>query len=83
MILAPIELTVIIRAMPKNTAISAIKNANTLTTASGSNLCGKKVIANEIGPPKTVNEIIKVASSASDSNVLLTQNLQYFQLQLL
>ena len=67
MILAPIELTLTTRAMPKNNAISAIKNANTLITASGSNLCGKKVIANEIGPPKTVNEIIKVASSASDS----------------
>ena len=83
MILAPIESTLTTRAIPKNTAISAIKNANTLITASGSNLCGKKVIANEIGPPKTVNEIIKVASSASDSNVLLTQNLQYFQPQLL
>ena len=67
MILAPIELTLTIREIPKNIAISAIKNANTLITARGSNLCGKKVRANEIGPPKTVNEIIKVASSASDS----------------
>ena len=82
MILAPIELTLTIRDIPKNIAITAIKLARILITARGNKRLGKKVSTKEIGPPKTVNEIIKVASSASDSNALLTQNLQYFQPQL-
>ena len=45
----------------------AIKNARIFMTASGSNLCGKNVSANDIGPPKAVNEIIKLANRASDS----------------
>ena len=81
MILAPIELTLTIRDIPKNIAITAIKLARILITARGNKRLGKKVSAKEIDPPKTVNEIIKVASSASDSNVLLIQNLQYFQPQ--
>ena len=81
MILAPIELTLTIREIPKNIAITAIKLARILITARGNKRRGKKVSAKEIGPPKTVNEIFKVASSASDSNVLLIQNLQYFQPQ--
>jgi hypothetical protein len=39
------------------------------------------VSANDIGPPKAVNEMIKLAKRASDSKVLLTQNLQYFRPQ--
>ena len=77
-ILAPIEFTFIIRNTPINIAITAIKNAKIFITASGKSRCGKKVSANEIGPPKAVSEIITLASRARDSKSLLTQNLQYF-----
>ena len=80
-ILAPIEFTFIIRNTPINIAITAIKNAKIFITASGKSRCGKKVSANEIGPPKAVSEIITLASRARDSKSLLTQNLQYFQHQ--
>ena len=66
-ILAPIEFTLIARNTPIKIAIIAIKNARIFITASGSNLCGKKVSANDIGPPKAVNEIITVANRARDS----------------
>jgi len=66
-ITAPIEFTFIINIIPTKIAIAAITNAQIFITASGNNRCGKKVIASEIGPPRTVNEIITVANSASDS----------------
>ena len=65
--LAPIEFTLIIRNTPIKIAIIAIRNATIFITASGSRRCGKKVSANEIGPPKAVSEIITLASRASDS----------------
>ena len=76
--LAPIEFTFIIRNTPINIAITANKNAKIFITASGKSRCGKKVSANEIGPPKAVSEVITLASRARDSKSLLTQNLQYF-----
>ncbi len=79
--LAPTEFTFIIRNTPINIAITAIKNANIFITASGKSRCGKKVSANEIGPPKAVSETIKLASRARDSKSLLTQSLQCFQHQ--
>jgi len=66
-ILAPMEFTLITRNAPIKIAMIAIKNARIFMTASGSNLCGKKVSANDIGPPKAVNEMIKLAKRASDS----------------
>ena len=48
-------------------AINAIARANSFIIASGSKRCGKKVSANEIGPPSTVKDIKKAAKSASDS----------------
>ena len=80
-ILAPIEFTLIARNTPIKIAIIAIKNARIFIAASGSNLCGKNVSAKDIGPPNAVNEMIKLAKRASDSKVLLTQNLQYFRPQ--
>ena len=80
-ITAPIEFTFIINIIPTKIAIAAITNAQIFITASGNNRCGKKVIASEIGPPNAVNEMIKLAKRASDSKVLLTQNLQYFRPQ--
>ena len=75
--LAPIEFTLITRNTPIKIAIKAIRNAKIFITASGSRRCGRYVSASEIGPPKAVNETIKLAKRASDSKVLLTQNLQY------
>ena len=77
--LAPIEFTLSAKNAPIKIAIIAIRNARIFITASGSNLCGKNVSANDIGPPKAVNETIKLAKRASDSKVLLTQILQCFQ----
>ena len=65
--LAPIEFTLITRNTPIKIAIIAIRNERIFITASGSSRCGKKVSANEIGPPKAVSEIITLASRASDS----------------
>ena len=64
---APRELTLITKKIPTKIATDAKTNANTLITASGNNRCGINVRSNEIGPPKTVNEIITVANRASDS----------------
>ena len=50
--------------------MAAKRNAQIFITASGSNRCGKKVIASEIGPPNTVSEIRKTASMASDSKAV-------------
>jgi hypothetical protein len=79
--LAPSESTFMIKKTPIKIAIAAIKNAKIFITASGKSRCGKKVSANEIGPPKAVSETIRLASRARDSKSLLTQNLQYFQHQ--
>ena len=67
--LAPIEFTLIIRNTPTKIAITAMRKARIFITASGSSRCGKKVKPSEIGPPKAVNEIIKLANRASDSIV--------------
>ena len=64
---APRELTLITKKIPTKIAIAAITNANILITASGNNRCGINVRSNEIGPPRTVNEIITVANRASES----------------
>ena len=61
------EFTLIARNTPIKIAIIAIKNARIFITASGNNLFGKKVSANDIGPPNAVNEMIKLAKRASDS----------------
>jgi hypothetical protein len=65
--LDPIEFTLIISITPMKIAINAIARANSFITASGSKRCGKNVSANEIGPPRTVSETIRVANKASDS----------------
>ena len=65
--LAPSESTFIIKKSPIKIAIAAIKNAKIFITASGKSRCGKKVSANEIGPPKAVSETIRLASRARDS----------------
>ena len=64
---APIEFTFIINIIPTKIAIAAKTNAQILITASGSNRCGINVRNSEIGPPRTVNEIITVANRARDS----------------
>jgi hypothetical protein len=64
---APRELTLITKKIPTKIAADAITNAHILITASGNNRCGINVRSNEIGPPRTVNEIITVANRASDS----------------
>ena len=48
-------------------AINAIARANSFIIARGSKRCGRKVSANEIGPPRTVRETIRAANKASDS----------------
>ena len=65
--LEPIEFTLMISITPIKIAINAITRANSFITASGSKRCGKNVSANEIGPPRTVRETIRVANKASDS----------------
>ena len=65
--LDPIEFTLIISITPINIAINAIARAKSFIIASGSKRCGKNVSANEIGPPSTVRETIRVANKASDS----------------
>ncbi len=65
--LDPIELTLIISITPIKIAINAIARANSFMIARGSKRCGKNVSANEIGPPRTVRETIRVANKASDS----------------
>ena len=64
---APIEFTFIINIIPTKIATNAKINAQILITASGSNRCGTNVRSSEIGPPRTVNEIITVANRARDS----------------
>ena len=64
---APIEFTFMINIIPTKIAIDAIANANIFITASGNSRCGMNVRSSEIGPPRTVNEIINVANRASDS----------------
>ena len=66
-ITAPIEFTFIINIIPTKIAIAAKANAQIFITASGSNRCGTNVRSSEIGPPRTVNEIITVANRARDS----------------
>jgi hypothetical protein len=68
---APIEFTFIINIIPTTIASNPIAVARILITARGNNRCGKKVSANEIGPPSTVSEIRKTASMARDSKSLL------------
>ena len=65
--LDPIEFTLIISITPMKIAINAIARANSFIIASGSKRCGRKVSANEIGPPRTVRETIRAANKASDS----------------
>ncbi len=65
--LDPIEFTLIISITPIKIAINAIARANSFMIARGSKRCGKNVSANEIGPPRTVRETIRVANKASDS----------------
>jgi hypothetical protein len=64
---APIEFTFMININPTKIATDAKTNAQIFITASGSNRCGINVRSSEIGPPRTVNEIITVANRASDS----------------
>ena len=52
---------------PIKIAINAKRKASNFINARGSKRCGKKVSANEIGPPSTVKDIKKAAKSASDS----------------
>ena len=70
--------------IPTKIATNAKTNAHILITASGNNRCGIYVRSREIGPPRTVKEISKTASMASDSKKLFNLILQYFlhQLQL-
>jgi hypothetical protein len=64
---APRELTLITKKIPTKIATEAKTNDHILITASGNNRCGINVRSNEIGPPRTVNEMRKTASMASDS----------------
>ena len=66
-IIAPIEFTFIINIIPTKIATDAKTNAHILITASGNSRCGINVRSSEIGPPRTVNEIRKTESMASDS----------------
>jgi hypothetical protein len=66
-IIAPIEFTFIINIIPTKIATDAKTNTNILINASGNSRCGINVRSNEIGPPRTVNEMRKTASMASDS----------------
>ena len=65
--LEPIEFTLMINITPIKIAINAIARANSFIIARGSKRCGRKVSANEIGPPSTVRETIRAAHKASDS----------------
>ena len=65
--LDPIEFTLMISITPIKIAINAVTRANSFIIASGSKRCGRKVSANEIGPPSTVRETIRAANKASDS----------------
>ena len=56
-----------INITPIKIAINAIARANSFIIARGSKRCGRKVSANEIGPPRTVRETIRAANKASDS----------------
>ena len=47
--------------------MAAKRTAQIFITASGNKRCGTNVRSSEIGPPRTVNEIITVANRARDS----------------